>query len=179
MCCRSVVDALAVQPEQPVEEHARSDDHQAEDAHAREKPVTECGPQTEREAEDEDAGEVRGDLVVEPWARRCHSAEIADVVVHRAESGGLHRVGENDAGDEAHRRREPADRRQHVRPAERDASPGHPRRKTRLERVVRGGLDGASTSLPVPEDVEADQVQVGAHGRADDRDERREEPEAC
>ena len=38
------------------------------------KPTPECGPQTNSEAENEDAGEVRGDLVVKPWARSCESA---------------------------------------------------------------------------------------------------------
>ena len=103
------VDPAAVQPEEAVEEHPDPDEAEEEYPEPGGQAASEGAPQPEREDEDEQTGQVRGDLVVEPGALGRDRAEIADVVVGRAERLGLAEVTHDEPDDEGHRREQPAD----------------------------------------------------------------------
>ncbi len=103
------IDPAAVQPEEAVEEHPDPDEAEKEYSEPGGQAASQGAPQPEREDENEQTGQVRGDLVVEPGALGRDRAEIADVVVGRAERLGLAEVTHDEPDDEGHRREQPAD----------------------------------------------------------------------
>jgi hypothetical protein len=77
----SAVDPLAVETQEPVGEDAQPDEEERTRSDPPEQVGAECPPDSERESHDQQAGEVRPDLVVDPCARSGQGAEVGDVVV--------------------------------------------------------------------------------------------------
>ena len=84
----AVIQAAAVESEEAFEEPGHSQDRQPEDAEPRKPAGSERTPEAQREGEDQEPVEVRCDLVVQPGLVGRLGADIADVVVGRAEASG-------------------------------------------------------------------------------------------
>src|SRR4051812_12827628 len=91
------VDALTVEPEDPVEERRNACGDQRCGAEATEPTRAQRVPETNSERDDQHPGQIRPELVVEPRASRRQCAEVGDVVVGGAERRRLSEV----AGDPA------------------------------------------------------------------------------
>jgi hypothetical protein len=105
----TLIHAATVKPEESFEEPGHSQNGQPEDAEPRKPAGPESAPEAQREGDDQEPVEIRGDPVVEPGLVGGLRADVADVVVGRAEGRGLGEVAEQEAGDEGDRRQQPAD----------------------------------------------------------------------
>ena len=104
MFVAAFIHAAAVEPEEAFEEPDHAQNREPDDAEPCKPTGSERTPEAQRESDDQEPVEVRCELVVKPGLVGRPRAEIADVVVGRAEPVGLGEVAEHEAGDERHRR---------------------------------------------------------------------------